>query len=174
MGTRAVVRFGDTRIATHWDGYPSSLGSDLLKQKNLIKELDKEKSLAIIIGICEPHTIDFATEDVRSKTADQRLQKIANKANEMCRERGEPEKYSVQYLKELEKEGKQLTFGVHGAGDYPIGTFENYGDYAEWEYDVLPSGAVMYRELSGWYNETTEKQRDEWKKLTKRRCKQNG
>jgi len=150
LGTRAIIKFGNTFIATHWDGYPDSLGSDLKTLKNF--------TLEEVVKVAESHGIDFATEDVMALTSYKRYEKIVNKANEM-----KGKKYTPEELKEMyEKEGKILMFGVQSAGDYPIGNFDNYGDFAEYIYDVSEK-SLRYAELSGSWEGMPKNLK--WKKL---------
>ena len=52
IGTRALISIsGKPVLVTHWDGYPSSLGLDLLSC---------DKSLRNIIEVAENRTIDAA------------------------------------------------------------------------------------------------------------------
>lgn len=136
MGTRAVIRFGRTRIATHWDGDPQSLGKDL-------EQLGLNPTLQQVIDVAKKHGIDFATKEVRDLTADDRFKAIAAKTNG---------KYTWQRLKEMfEKERKMIAFGIQGPEDYPIETFKGYNDFAKYEYDLREHG-VFYRQLSGEYS----------------------
>ena len=53
MGTRALISInGKVLIATHWDGYPSSLGRELLQCETLEQ----------IIEVARRHTIDSAAD----------------------------------------------------------------------------------------------------------------
>jgi hypothetical protein len=52
IGTRAVISVdGKPMLATHWDGYPASLGRDLLRC---------DKSIEAVIEVAKAHTIDSA------------------------------------------------------------------------------------------------------------------
>lgn len=53
---------GEPFIETHWDGYPSSLGKELMNCKT-----DKE-----IIEVTKKHTIDCAHESIVKKLNDER------------------------------------------------------------------------------------------------------
>jgi hypothetical protein len=55
MGTRAVIRMnGKFMYATHWDGYPDSLGKDLLKGLGAGLTIQQ---------IADSHSIDFTVKD---------------------------------------------------------------------------------------------------------------
>lgn len=74
MGTRAVVNLNledlDMGVysfwwATHWDGYPSSLGEDLMEALQKAKgdkisgEVNRDKLRKEVVLACQEHTIDF-------------------------------------------------------------------------------------------------------------------
>ena len=57
IGTRALICMdGKPVLATHWDGYPSSLGKELL---------DCGNSVEAILRIAQKHTINAADTSVR-------------------------------------------------------------------------------------------------------------
>ena len=154
MGTRAVIRFGDTRIATHWDGYPSSLGKDLL-------ELDP-RNLESVIEVAKDHTIDFASRDIITQLSHERFVDITNKANELAKSH----KYNVADVeKEHKLTGKFPGSSMMSADDWPIVDFECYGDFAEYEYDVSVT-QVRFRELSGKYDQAKQDKDNNWSELT--------
>jgi len=139
MGTRAIItKNGKPFIATHWDGYPESLGEDLMNTKT-----DKE-----IVEVAKKHNIDFA--DLRSPSIkaerERRFRNISKKTKG---------KYSVKKLKEMAKKGEQLRFGIHTPEFSPIDPIKHYDDYAEYQYD-LKDGKWRIRELG-----------DTWKKAEK-------
>ena len=143
MGTRAVVHFGDTHIATHWDGYPDSLGKDLV-------EILPNPTLDAVIEVCNGHDIDFATPDVREKVEMERYEKIAEKANSTPNPDGKV--YTAEGLKKMhDEEGRIVQFGLHASSDNPIGTWERYGDWAEYEY-VVQSDVILVQACSGSYD----------------------
>lgn len=112
MGTRAVIKFGDSFIATHWDGYPNSLGRDLFALR--------DRNLENIIEVAKAHSIDFATDDVLSS-----LLLIDNSS---------------------------------------ISPWGNYGDWAEFIYDVY-ADQIRFAKLRGsWSGYTPES--FEWRILT--------
>jgi len=60
MGTRAIIRYKNKPIlATHWDGYPDSLGVDLLKLKIF--------DITNIIRVAKKHLIDSADISILKK-----------------------------------------------------------------------------------------------------------
>jgi len=76
MGTRAVVNFSNIWIATHWDGYPDSVGLGQTLIQCLEHEITKAKeywkehynSTALLSAVdkavwkaCADHQIDFCT-----------------------------------------------------------------------------------------------------------------
>ena len=151
MGTRALITINEKPfIATHWDGYPSSLGADLLGKT----------TKAEIETAAKEHAIDFASGSVRQKANKIRFAEIAAKTKGMKKE------YTAKEIEALHKEGQHLMFGLMSAGDYPIGNITDYGDWAEYQYD-LKNGKWYYRELGGSYPESL-KQAGTFKKLTKK------
>lgn len=135
MGTRALITINQKPfIATHWDGYPSALGKSLLGITN-------KKD---IIKAAEERTIDFACAEVCKQINKKRFTEIAKKTQ------GSKREYSPTEIEQLHKQGKHLQFGLMSAGDYPIGSIRNYGDWAEYQYD-LSNGKWFFRPLSGAY-----------------------
>lgn len=141
MGTRALItKDGKPFIATHWDGYPSSLGADLLSAKT-----DEE-----IIKVAEGHTIDSADKSICEKANKKRYEHIARKANNKLKKWGKKKRYTEEEIKKVHEEGKMINFGLMCAGDYPIDSIDNYGDWAEYQYD-LKKGIWYFRALRGTY-----------------------
>ena len=141
MGTRAIITIeGKPFLATHWDGDPASLGQDLKATKLSKKE---------IIDVAKRHTIDAAdiNDDDIKKIREERFKKISEKTKG---------KYSVAYLKNLAKKGRQITFGVMTPEDYDVGDIKNYDDFAEYKYDIR-NGKVYVKPLSGTWKETKNK-----------------
>ena len=156
MGTRALITINQKPfIATHWDGYPSALGKSLLGITN-------RKD---IIATAEERNIDFACAEVCKKVNKKRYAEIAAKT------KGTKREYSAMEIEQLDKEGKNLMFGVMGAGDYPIGSIRNYGDWAEYQYD-LQDGKWYFRPLSGSYPQSLEGA-DKFKRLTQKAIKKD-
>lgn len=151
MGTRALITINEKPfIATHWDGYPDSLGADLYGTTT------KDQ----IIKAAEIHGIDFAAPEVIKKVAKKRFAEIAAKTDG---------KYSAADVEKLYKEGKQLTFTIQSAGDYPVGRIKQYGDWAQHQYD-FSNGKWRYRPLRGCYPGSMS-DADPLKTLTKKACK---
>jgi len=161
MGTRALITLNEKPfIATHWDGYPSALGADLLAATKPNGSSQPEQIIkAEIINVAAEHTIDFAVPEVQVLCNAKRFQEIAAKTDG---------KYTADDLAKLHTEGKQITFGVQAAEDYPIGNIENYGDWAEFQYDYS-EGKWRFRELSGAYPDSLSDAAP-LKKLTKKIC----
>lgn len=154
MGTRALITINEKPfIATHWDGYPSSLGADL------IGKITKPE----IIGVAKEHSIDFATAKVCQKCNKTRFAEIAE------RTKGTKKEYTAKEIAELHKQDKDLTFGLMTSCDYPISPIKNYGDWAEYQYD-LTGGKWRFRGLGGSYPESIAKA-GKFSKLTKKACK---
>jgi hypothetical protein len=132
MGTRALISInGKHMLATHWDGYPSCLGKELL---------DCDKSVEGVIRVAESHTIDAADFSIREGLNGKRIKDLSEK----------------HQLTEKEiMEGKRRG-AVIAAEDYEIGDIAGYGDWAEYQYDIR--GEVVYfRSLRGPYPESLEK-----------------
>jgi hypothetical protein len=142
VGTRAVISIlAKLLVATHWDGYPSSLGSDL----EGLKPGDK----AEILDVADKHTIDFA--DLSDKDIHpyqkKRYESIAKKAGG---------KYTGKDIENLFKKGRQIVFGFMSCSDYPIADLGQYDDFAEFQYDIREDG-IFVRELLGSYKESSLK-----------------
>lgn len=136
MGTRAIItKNGEPFIATHWDGYISGLGRDLATVYT-----DDE-----IIKVASEHTIDFASADIREKANDIRVKELA-------------EKYS---LSEDEIRAGDRRGNFFSAGDWLVGAIENYGDWAEYQYDLI-DGVWFARSLSGAWPDSYD---GDWKDL---------
>ena len=68
IGTRALISInGKPVLATHWDGYPSSLGKELL---------DCGNSIEGILKIAQKHTIDPANFSVREELNRKRVRDL--------------------------------------------------------------------------------------------------
>lgn len=161
MGTRALIsKESKPFIATHWDGYPSSLGADLLKAGT--KDED-------IMAVANTHTIDFAALRVRKIINKTRFKEIANRANKGLKAQGKKKRYTPKDVEDLDKQGKQLNFNLMSAGDdYPVSNIKGYGDIAAYEYN-LENGVWYYRSLSGC---CPESRHGKFYKLTKAACKE--
>ena len=126
MGTRALVSINDKpMIATHWDGYLSALGNDLL---------NCDKSLGAIIQVAEEHTIDAADGSLREGLNQERVKKLSQKHH---------------LTQEEIREGKRRGLLIM-ADDHEICDIVNYGDWAEYQYDIR-GNEVFFRRLRGQY-----------------------
>jgi len=126
MGTRALISIhGKPMIATHWDGYPFSLGLDLLRC---------DKSLGAIIRVAEGHTIDAADSSIREELNRKRVKELSLK----------------HHLTEEEIRQRKRRGSVICAGDYEVCDLKEYGDFAEYEYNIR-NEEVFFRRLIGPY-----------------------
>ena len=128
-------------LATHWDGYPSSLGSDLLHC---------DKSIKAVIEVAKGHTIDAADPRILVALNGERVNALAGK-----------HQLTVQEIKAGKRRGNVIS-----ADDYEISDISNYGDLAEYQYDI--SGKEVYfRPLDGWWPDAP-KHAVEFKRLTEK------
>lgn len=126
MGTRALISIsGKPMIATHWDGYPSALGNDLLQC---------DKSVGAIIRVAEGHTIDAADGSLRKALNRERVKKLSQKHHLTQKE-----------IREGKRRGPLIM-----ADDHEICDIVNYGDWAEYQYDI-GGNEVFFRRLRGRY-----------------------
>ena len=131
MGTRAIISVNKKVIlATHWDGYPENLGTDLLKTKTISQ----------IIRVAKKYSIDSAHISIHKKISEERFKKIAKEHH-----------LSMKKV----REGYRRT-EVYTPKDWAVGRIKNYGDWAEYQYD-LRNGKWYYRKLSGTYPESLKK-----------------
>ena len=71
IGTRAIISIdGKPMLATHWDGYPASLGRDLL---------NCDKSVKAAIEVAKAHTIDSADTSLLDTLNAERVTLLAEK-----------------------------------------------------------------------------------------------
>lgn len=140
MGTRAIItKEGKPFIATHWDGYPESLGKDLKKMPDLTN--------GSIIAVAKEHSIDFADNVVRKVLNKERIKELAQRHN----------------LSEAEIKQGYRRGNIMSSDDFEIGNIKIYDDWAEFQYDIR-DGKIYYRALSGsWLN---AKKDGRWKRLT--------
>ena len=135
MGTRALIRFnGKDFIATHWDGNPSVLGAQLLKLP--------QKTKRAIIAAAKERSIDSASKEVRDELNKERLEYLSQK-----------HKIPLSEIKKGKRRGNIIE-----SEDYEIGTIDNYGDFAEYIYDVR-GDAVYVAEGHGDYDSTKAAER---------------
>ena len=131
IGTRAIISInGKPMLATHWDGYPESLGTELLQC---------HKSVASIIRVAERHTIDAADSSVRDKLNSKRIKELSEKHH-----------LTEDEIREGKRRGNVIT-----AEDYEISDIKKYGDWAEFQYDILGE-KVFFRPLTGEFPESIE------------------
>jgi hypothetical protein len=129
IGTRAIISIeGKPMLATHWDGYPSSLGSGLLHC---------DKSIKAVIEVAKAHTID---------AADAWLLDMLNR--ERVRQLAEKHQRTVEEIKAGVRRGNVIS-----ADDYEITDIRNYGDWAEYEYDLCGK-EVYFRPLDNSWPES--------------------
>jgi hypothetical protein len=124
IGTKAFIsKDGKPLVDTHWDGYPSSLGLDLLRS---------DMSFVAVIKATKKHTIDAAHRSIVGELNKERVRMLAQK-------HGLPE----QKIKDGKRRGD-----VIAAEDYEICSIENYGDWAQYQYDIR-SAKIHFRPLNG-------------------------
>ena len=103
---------GKDFIAAHWDGNPESLGKDLADLPI--------KSKAAILAVAKEHSIDSADKDVHSKLNKERLEMLSKKHN-----------LPISEIKKGKRRGNIIS-----SEDYEIGSIDNYGDWAEYIYNI--------------------------------------
>jgi len=131
MGTRALISINKKSfIATHWDGYPSDLGKDLL---------ESDKSIDSIIEITNSHSIDFADKTILEKVNNLRLKELCKKHN-----------LTIEEVKKGKRKGDIIC-----SDDYEVLDIEHYGDWSEYEYNI-ENNEVYVRKLCGAYPESLE------------------
>jgi hypothetical protein len=140
IGTRAIISIeGKPMLATHWDGYPVSLGHDLLHC---------EKSIKAVIEVAKTHTIDAAEASLLDTLNAERVNQLAEK-----------HQLSLQEI----KAGKRRR-NVICADDHNIADIGTHKDLAEFQYD-LRGNEVFFRRLDGWWPEALRKAA-EFRRLT--------
>ncbi len=131
IGTRALICIdGKPMLATHWDGHPSSLGKELL---------DSDQSIEAVLRIAESHTIDAADFSLREDLNRKRIKDLVKK-HHLTEER----------IKKGFRRGNVIT-----AEDHEICDVREYGDWAEYQYDIRGQ-VVLFRALRGPYPESIE------------------
>ena len=132
IGTRAIISIeGKPILATHWDGYPSSLGVDLLHC---------ERSARAVIEVAKAHTIDAADPRILVALNGERVNALAEK-----------HQLTVQEIKAGKRRGNVIS-----ADDYEISDISKYGDLAEYQYD-LSGKEVYFRPLDGWWPDSLKR-----------------
>lgn len=146
MGTRATIRInGKLMMATHWDGYPDSLGADLAKLRNA-----RMLSTKNIIRVCGEHHIDFADTSVI------KMVMHANLAHLIEDQKEDPKDFrKVAILNQKRQlQGKPInSYNIMSADDYGVSPMRQYNDFAEFEYDVNTArGTIKCTPLTYNYN----------------------
>ena len=137
MGTRAIIsKNGEPFVATHWDGGVRNLG------RGLVSVFTDEE----IIQVASEHVIDSASIEIRRILYDARIKELAIRYN-----------LSERAIKQGTRRGN-----IFSARDFPIGSIDDYGDYAEYQYD-LRNGIWYARTLGGFWPTDSY---GEWKDLT--------
>jgi hypothetical protein len=145
IGTRALICIdGKPYLATHWDGYPSCLGLALL---------NCDKSMSAIVEVAKIHTIDAAHDSILEKLNRDRIKNLSKKHR----------------LTHAEIKAGKRRGCVICAEDYEIGSIDNYGDWAEYQYDIRGQ-EVYFRPLGGFYPKSVDKA-SRFKMLTKEAAK---
>jgi hypothetical protein len=145
MGTRAMILFeGKPMLATHWDGDPSSLGKSLLKAKS--------KTPLGIFKASGQYSIDWANPKfapskpiITGGGLEQRGKKWIRlkKTTYFARSDAETNRLIT------EKIGKDAGT-ANSSGTIKItDAYGNYGDFAEYAYNIRADGTVEVAELSG-------------------------
>ena len=131
IGTRALISInGKPMLATHWDGYSASLGTDLLYC---------DKTIGAVIKVAKRHTIDAVHRSVHEDLNRERVKQLAEK----------------HHLTEHEIRDGKRRGAVICTDDYEIGDIDNYSDWAEYQYDIRGK-EIYFRPLKGWYPESLE------------------
>jgi hypothetical protein len=126
IGTRAIISIeGKPMLATHWDGYPSSLGFELLHC---------DKSIKTVIEVAKRQTVD---------AADPWLLDMLNR--ERVRQLAEKHQLTVDEIRAGVRRGNVIC-----ADDYEIADIRNYGDWAEYEYDLCGKDLYFRLLTGGW------------------------
>ena len=145
IGTRALICIdGKPLLATHWDGYPSCLG---------LKLLNCDKRVPTILEAAKEHTIDAADISILEKLNRERTKTLAKK-----------HRLTQKEIKAGKRRGCVIC-----AEDYEIGSIENYGDWAEYQYDIRGQ-EVYFRPLNGFYPKSLNRT-SRFKLLTKEAAK---
>jgi len=139
IGTRAIISIdGKPMLATHWDGYPASLGHDLS---------NCDKSVEAVIEVAKVHIIDAADSELIETLHRERVSQLAQK-----------HQLTAQEIKAGKRRGNVIC-----ADDYRIEDIGSYRDWAEFQYDTRGK-ELYFRPLDGWWPESL-KQAAEFRRL---------
>ena len=112
IGTRALIsKDGKPMLATHWDGFPDCLGMELL---------NCDKTIGSVIEVAKKHTIDAAHRSIREDLNRERIKELVKK-----------HRLTEEKIRKGIRRGN-----IIGAEDHEICNIDNYGDWAEFQYDV--------------------------------------
>lgn len=145
IGTRALISInGKVIIATHWDGYPSSLGMDII---------DCDKSLKAVVEVAKKHMIDCCHSLIKEELKkDRDIKKLVKNS-----------KRKAVFIPDV-----RIGPGVNGE-DFEIDDIERYGDSAEYQYDIRGK-EIYFRALKGTYPKSFETA-EAFRLLSKKRAK---
>ena len=132
IGTRALISIdGKLILATHWDGFPSSLGMELLHC---------DKTMEAVIKVAKRHTIDAAHRSIHADLNRERIKELAEK-----------HRLTEEKIRNGVRRGN-----IIGAEDHEICSIDDYGDFAEYQYDIRGK-KIYFRALKGWWPESLGK-----------------
>jgi hypothetical protein len=132
IGIRAIISIGGKpMLATHWDGYPPSLGRDLLRC---------DRSVEAVVEVAEAHTIDSADAALLDTLNRERVTLLAEK-----------HQLTVQEIKAGIRRGNVIS-----ADEFEIADIGLHRDLAEFQYDIRGK-EVYFRPLDGWWPESVRK-----------------
>ena len=121
-------------LATHWDGYPDCLGIELL---------NCDKKIASVIEVARRHTIDAAHRSIHADLNRERIKELAEK-----------HRLTEEKIRNGVRRGN-----IIGAEDHEICSIDDYGDFAEYQYDIRGK-KIYFRPLKGWWPESQRKSPD--------------
>lgn len=155
MGTRAVIKWEDKpMLATHWDGYPKGLGIDLIKAK--------PKTISNVVKVASHHNIDLIDPKFAPKKNIEIPAKVMNEKGKLVKG-----KKVTKFVKSGDLMPDMGTSFTKGNIDFKLSEvtpMSDYGDFAEWEYNIK-KGKVYARELEGGYS-TDKKINSKWRLLS--------
>ena len=131
-------------LANHWDGYPASLGMELLHC---------DKTMGAVIEVARKHTIDAAHRSIHEDLNRERMKQLAQK-----------HRLTETEIKKGKRRGNVICAEDHGISD-----IDHYGDWAEYQYDIRGK-EIYFRSLSGSWPESVE-HASEFKLLTGSCCR---